>query len=126
SLRSKNDVLPAIEIPLTNSDGLPNEQFVSTYVALHNKTILIDDVYQETRFDVSGTKRFDTESGYHSVSMLTVPLAPHNGEVIGVLQFINALDTKTGTVIPFSPRVVSFIEALASQSAVALENRNLI
>ncbi len=32
--------------------------FVSSYVALKNESIIIDDVYTETRFDLSGTKNF--------------------------------------------------------------------
>ncbi len=126
SLRTKGDALPSVEIALHDANGKPNEAHVSTYVALHNQSVLIDDVYQETRFDLSGTRHFDQASGYRTVSMLTVPLAPRDGEVIGVLQFMNALDFNTGEVIPFPAQVVSFVEALASQSAIALDNRNLI
>jgi HD-GYP domain-containing protein (c-di-GMP phosphodiesterase class II) len=42
------------------------------------------------------------------------------------LQLINALDDKTGAVIPFPAELISFIEALASQSAMALENQALL
>lgn len=127
ALRSMDDELPTIELPLHDAlTGLPNERHVSTYAALHNETVVIDDVYAESRFDLSGTRSFDSDSGFHTVSMLTVPLAPRGGEVIGVLQFMNALDVETGDVIAFSPQVMSFIGALASQAAVALENHNLI
>ncbi|WP_244160631.1 HD domain-containing phosphohydrolase [Phytopseudomonas punonensis] len=127
ALRSMDDELPTFEIPLYDPQtGLPNERHVSTYTALHNETVVIDDVYGESRFDLSGTRAFDSESGFHTVSMLTVPLAPRGGEVIGVLQFMNALDVETGEVIAFSPQVMSFIAALASQAAVALENHNLM
>ena len=49
------------------------------------ETVIIDDVYSETRFDLSGTRRFDMESGYRTFSMLCVPLVAHGGEVLGVL-----------------------------------------
>jgi HD-GYP domain-containing protein (c-di-GMP phosphodiesterase class II) len=58
--------------------------------------------------------------------MLTVPMSPREGEVTGVLQFMNALDPETGAVIPFPRELVGFVEALASQSALALENYNLL
>ena len=61
--------------------GHPNERFVAPYVATNNETVVIDDVYSETRFDLTGTKRFSEESGYRTVSMLTVPLSPRDGEV---------------------------------------------
>jgi len=127
TLRSKADQLPAFELPLHDPDsGAPNERHVSTYVALRKETVIIDDVYSETRFDLSGTRRFDMESGYRTVSMLCVPLVAHGGEVLGVLQFMNATEPGSGDVISFSRQNLRFVEALASQSAVALENHNLI
>jgi HD-GYP domain-containing protein (c-di-GMP phosphodiesterase class II) len=46
--------------------------------------------------------------------------------VLGVLQLLNACNPKTGAVIPFAPDVVGYVEALAAQAAVALQNLNLI
>ncbi|MGM3389434.1 GAF domain-containing protein [Stutzerimonas stutzeri] len=125
--RSKADPLPAFELPLHDPvTGQPNEQHVSTYVALRKETVVIDDVYREDRFDLSGTRHFDLESGYRTVSILCVPLVGHSGEVLGVLQFMNAMDPTTRTPTRFSRQNLRFVEALASQSAVALENQNLI
>ncbi|NVO07788.1 MAG: GAF domain-containing protein, partial [Rhodoferax sp.] len=95
-------------------------------MANHNQSVIVDDVYSEMRFDLSGTKKFSEETGFRTVSMLTVPLSPREGEVIGVIQLLNALDPKTGAVIPFPADLVGFVEALAAQSAVAIENQNLI
>ena len=127
ALRTASGELPSFEIPLMDAaSGLANDKFVSVHVALTGETVLIDDVYSETRFDLSGTKRFAQETGYRTVSMLTVPMSPRDGEVIGVLQFMNALDADTGQVIPFPPVLIRIVEALAAQSAVALENQNLL
>jgi HD-GYP domain-containing protein (c-di-GMP phosphodiesterase class II)/CheY-like chemotaxis protein len=121
------DTLLENEIPLYDpATGAANAHYVSTYVALHNRTVKIDDVYLETRFDLSGTRAHDQRIGYRSTSMLTVPMAPRAGEVIGVLQFINAMDPATGAVIAFPEEIISFVEALAAQSAVALDNYNLL
>lgn len=125
-LRTNEDPLPVFEIPLYNEAGEPNDQFVVAYSTLHNQSVVIDDVYSETRFDLSGTKSFSEASGFRTVSILSVPLSPRGGEVIGVLQLLNALDPATGEVIPFAPDLRGFIEALAAQSAVALENQTLI
>ncbi|MGV8079927.1 MAG: HD domain-containing phosphohydrolase [Syntrophales bacterium] len=127
ALRTKDDALPSFEIPLRDpATEVLNEQYVSIYAAVHNETVVIDDVYSETRFDLSGSHRFDEETGYRTISMLTVPMSPREGEVIGVLQFMNALNPENGEVIPFPRELVGFVEALASQSAVALENHNLL
>lgn len=127
ALRTRNDALPSLDIPLYDpNSGAPNEKHVSTWVALHKHSILIDNVYQETRFDLSGTRHFDAQSGYRTISMLTVPMAPRGGKVIGVLQFMNAQDPQTGEIIPFAPDLVALVEALAAQAAVALDNLQLV
>src|SRR6185436_19604398 len=81
ALRTNEIGLPRLEIPLYDAGGKPIENYASTYVALHGETVFIDDVYSETRFDMSGTKRYAEESGYRTVSMLTIPLSPRKGEV---------------------------------------------
>ena len=125
ALRTNEIGLPRLEIPLYDESGKPIENFASTYVALHGQTVFIDDVYSETRFDMSGTQRFAEESGYRTISMITIPLSPRKGEVTGLLQYVNAMD-ESGKIIPFSRTIGGFMEALASQSAVALENFNLL
>lgn len=127
AMRTSEDQLPPFEVPLYDPvSGEPMVGFVSSYVALKNETIVIDDVYAETRFDLSGTKDFSDQTGFRTVSMLTVPLSPRSDEVVGVLQLMNALDPETGAVIPFPTELIRYVEALAAQSAVALENHNLL
>ena len=125
--RTREDILPLLEIPLYDPEtGQANESYVSTYATIHRKSIIIDDIYKETCFDWSGTRDFDRQSGYRTISLLTVPMAPRNGEVIGILQFINALDPETGAIIPFPADIVVLVEALAAQAAVALDNLQLV
>jgi HD-GYP domain-containing protein (c-di-GMP phosphodiesterase class II) len=99
---------------------------VAAYAALTGKTVSIADAYTADGFDFTGTRSFDKKTGYRSRSFLTVPMANHEHEVIGVLQLINAQDPKTGEVVPFSPADQRLAESLASQAAIALTNRMLI
>ena len=123
SMRTRGDDLAEKEIPLYDAaTGLPNERFAATWCALHKQTLCIDDVYTETRFDLSGTRSFDNATGYKTVSTLTVPLIPRGGEVMGVLQFINKLDPDTDAAIAFAADTVPLVEALAAQAAVTLSN----
>ncbi len=124
--RTNSEDHVSFEIPLYDENGAPVERYMATWCALHNEPIIVDDVYAETRFDVSGAKKMDAETGYRTVSMLTVPLSPREGEVIGVLQFLNALDPESGRVIPFPPELARFVTAMAAQAAVALDNHQLI
>jgi HD-GYP domain-containing protein (c-di-GMP phosphodiesterase class II) len=113
------------DIPLRGEDGTPNERNVVAYSVNRDATVLIEDAYTERGFDFSGTRRFDEGTGYRSRSFLTVPMKNHEGEVIGVLQLINALgaDGRVGT---FSDADRRLAESLASQAAIALTNRQLI
>jgi HD-GYP domain-containing protein (c-di-GMP phosphodiesterase class II)/DNA-binding NarL/FixJ family response regulator len=125
--RTRDDYLPFAEIALHDAaTGRPNDIYASTYAALHNKTVVIDDVYREHRFECSGTRDFDARSGYRTVSLLTVPMAPRGGKVIGILQFFNAKSAVTGEFIPFAADTVELVEALAAQAAVALDNLQLV
>jgi HD-GYP domain-containing protein (c-di-GMP phosphodiesterase class II)/DNA-binding NarL/FixJ family response regulator len=125
--RTRADYLPFDEIALHDpTTGRPNDTYASTYAALYNKTVVIDDVYREHRFDCSGTRDFDARSGYRTISLLTVPMAPRGGKVIGILQFFNAKSPITGQFIPFAADTVELVEALAAQAAVALDNLQLV
>jgi HD-GYP domain-containing protein (c-di-GMP phosphodiesterase class II) len=105
--------------------GAPNHKNVAAHVALTGDTVNIADAYEAEGFDFSGTKKFDESTGFLSTSFLTVPLKNHDGDVIGVLQLLNAQDNKA-KVIPFGDDLQPLIEALASQAAVALDNQHLI
>ena len=103
----------------------PNHNNVATHCALVGEPINIADAYESDQFDFSGTKKFDAGTGYRSKSFLTVPLKNHEGDVIGVLQLLNAKNA-AGDVIDFTSEVQPVVEALASQAAVALENQQLL
>jgi HD-GYP domain-containing protein (c-di-GMP phosphodiesterase class II) len=114
------------DLPLYLEDGQPNDHMVAAHVALSGQTANIADAYEERRFDFSGTRRFDAATGYRSTSFLTVPMKNHEGEVIGVLQLLNALSPDTGAVRAFSAGDQRLAESLGSQAAIALTNRLLI
>jgi HD-GYP domain-containing protein (c-di-GMP phosphodiesterase class II) len=107
-------------------DGQPNHGMVAAYAALTGKTVNITDAYTAEGFDFSGTRAFDSKTGYRSRSFLTVPMRNHEREIIGVLQLINAQDPQTGEIVPFSASDQRLAESLASQAAVAIANRMLI
>ena len=112
--------------PLYDDEGTPNNGTVVTHAVHHRQTVNIADVYDADGFDFSGPREFDQKTGYRSRSFLTVPMEDHEGEVIGVLQLINALDPDSGEVIPFDRDRQRLAESLASQAAVALTNRHLL
>jgi len=98
-----------------------------SYVTLRGMSVNIPDVNQFDQFEFSGPREFDEKYGYHTRSMLLVPMKNREGEVIGILQLLNAREVKDlKTVIPFSANVESMVESLASQAAVAVSYSALL
>jgi HD-GYP domain-containing protein (c-di-GMP phosphodiesterase class II) len=113
-------------VPLYDRYGNQNLSAVAAYAANFNQSVNIEDVYKADVFNFSGMRSFDASFGYHSKSFLTVPMTNHEGELVGVLQLINARDPGTGEIRSFSQTDQRFIEALAAQAAVAITNQQLI
>ena len=118
--------IPFYPVKLYDDDGEPNNSMVAAYVGLTGETVNIEDAYKAEGFDFSGTKMFDEKTGYHSKSFLTVPLKNHEDEIIGVLQLLNAQTNKNKKIIEFTSEIQGKVEALASQAAVAITNKNMI
>jgi HD-GYP domain-containing protein (c-di-GMP phosphodiesterase class II) len=80
--------------------------------------ILKDSPFQH---DTSFDEKFD----YKTKSILTFPMKDTKGELVGVLQLINALDENCEP-IPFNKTVESLVESMGSQAAVAIKNAALL
>ena len=113
-------------IALYDEFGQANNHMVATWAVLSGETVNIEDAYTDAKFDFSGTRAFDQQTGYRSRSFLTVPLTNHENSNIGVLQLLNAKDRETGAVKPFSELDQQVVESLASQAAVTITNQSLI
>ena len=121
-----SDYLLTHPVQLIDEVGKLNLANVAACAVNKGETINIPDAYTNKDYDFSGTKAFDQKNNYLSTSFLTVPMRDHEGEIIGVLQLINALDRQSGAVIPFAENDVRLTESLSSQAAIALTNRRLI
>lgn len=98
---------------------------VCSYCALHKQIINVKDVYADEQFDWKGPKKYDAITGFHTQSMLVIPLVNHEGHVLGVLQLINALNEEN-QIIPFDPSYEYIVYSLASQASISLSNQVLI
>ncbi len=113
-------------IPLRDDQGRPNYFNPVAQAVLTERTINVRSIQECKDFDFEELMQFDELHGFHSQSFLAVPLKPRKGEVLGVLVLINARASGTGRVISFDDEAEKFIEALASQAAVAVDNKNLL
>jgi HD-GYP domain-containing protein (c-di-GMP phosphodiesterase class II) len=107
-----------------------NSSSIAGYVAENCESVNIHDAYQMSNtVPYTWDSEFDKVSHYTTRSMLTVPMTTHRGDMLGVMQLINAQDD-TGAIIPFSSADESLIMHFATSAALALERaqmtRNII
>lgn len=126
----------SVEIPFEQIVFPANMESIAGYAALTGELVVIPDVYQlppgaPYRFNSS----IDTKYGYHTRSMLTVPLKNTSDEVVGVVQLINRKrdprrrltpDETDRLVLPFSDDDLDIAASLSSQAGVAIENVRLL
>ena len=94
---------------------------ICTRAVLENRLINVADIRSREDFDFSDIREHDAATGYYTRSMLVVPLANDRGDIIGVLQLINAL-TGSGELTVFPMEVEALMTALASQAAISITN----
>ncbi len=104
-----------------------NTRSMAGYVALEQKTLSIEDVYDMPKGSPFGFDRsFDQKVGYRTRSLFVTPLITSKGEVIGVVQLINkkrdprqklsAPADFERSVIPFDERSEQLVTTLAAQA----------
>jgi len=112
-----------------------DERTVVGYTVSTGKSQIYEDAYNPPSGKPVGGKTFDAQFGYRTKSMLTVPMRDYNDNVVGAVQLINAkrrfesrltLDNVDTEVVSFQPDDVEMIESIASQAAVAIDNKSLL
>lgn len=99
---------------------------IAGYVALTSTELNIADAYAiPSESPYRFNRSFDMQVGYRTMSLLAIPMLNHRHEVVGVLEFINC-QNPAGEPIPFDEVMAVSLRALASQAAVAIENRQLL
>ena len=94
---------------------------VCAFSFLEGRTVRVEDVHTSTEYDFSGPIRYDAITGYHTQSMLVVPMHNREGEKMGVIQLINALDEE-GRIQAFPEDMILALESVTSQAAVTIQN----
>ncbi len=105
---------------------------IAGYIAATGETLNIEEVNRIENMPFQINKDFEQKFGYPTKSMLVIPLKNRKGEVLGVLQLINAKRHREAKllspeafaeeVIPFSQPSQEIVSSLANYAAAALEN----
>jgi PAS domain S-box-containing protein len=88
---------------------------IAGWVAYTGESLLVPDVSKDPRF----ARRVDEQTQFITRTVICVPLKVRN-QTIGVVQVLNRIGGGS-----FSKTEIKFLEALASQAAIAIENANL-
>ena len=136
-LRFKLTQNDSVVVPFEESTMSLSQTSIAGYVASTGEGVNLADAYNVppgSPFQIS--RSFDEQSGYHTKSMLVVPMRDHKDKVIGVVQLINKKRDPRAILQPVAvvdDEVMAFTEgdkelvtSLASQAAVAFENARLI
>ena len=118
--------LPNGEKLIYSTFSIPiDEKSMAGYVATTGNSLNIEDVYHIAPTKPYGfNKQYDEASGYKTQSALTIPLKNATGQVMGILQVINAQDSENH-LIPFSQADEKIMHHFAATAAVALERAQM-
>lgn len=127
---SQNDALQAKLKPgkklIYTTFSMPiDNKSIAGFVANNGSTSNIPDAYKiSSALPFSFNSDFDKKVGYHTKSILTVPLTNNRKQIIGVLQLINAQDDND-QIISFMDEDEPLIIHFANYAANAIERAQL-
>jgi HD-GYP domain-containing protein (c-di-GMP phosphodiesterase class II) len=102
-----------------------NETSMSGYSALKKQILNISNVYDiPPDAPYHFNPNYDQITKYQTKSALTFPLVTNRGEVLGVIQVINALD-QAGNIISFDNEDELFVKHFAANATIALQRAQL-
>ena len=102
-----------------------NESSIAGYVAANQVPLNIPNMYRIPKSrPYSFNSWYDEQSGYKTISTLTIPLISNQGVVLGVLQLINAKNDE-GHIVGFRKTDESFLMHFASVATVAIQRAQM-
>src|SRR5437667_3523853 len=110
--KSRGELWAKVALGVSDTIRFDARLGIAGAVLIAAKTLIVEDAYKSPLFYPS----IDSVTGYHTRNILSVPLRNFRREITGVFQVLNKKEGK------FMPEDEQFVEALAAQAAIALEN----
>ncbi len=88
---------------------------IAGFVAQSGDTVNIPDAYQDPRFNIE----IDRRTGYHTRTILCMPMRNREGRILGVFQVLNKRDGV------FTRADEELLDAFSAQAAIAVQNTML-
>ncbi len=106
--------------------GRPNMADISAYAALSGQLVNLEDAYRYTGFDFNAQYERDRQTGFHTRSILVVPLSDHQDVSLGVMQLFNRRSSDAEAVEAFPTTLEGLVKGFAAQAAVVANNALLL
>ncbi len=115
--RDKNELWSQVATGIDTSEEIrfPAHLGLAGYVVKTGEVLNIKDAYEDPRFN----KDIDKKTGYHTSTILCMPMRNRKGETIGVFQVLNK---RAGV---FDKVDEDMLTAIATNAGVAIENATL-
>ena len=114
--KEKNELWSKIALGMESQEiRFPADRGLAGYVVQTGESVNIEDAYVDPRFN----KDVDSKSGYHTKSMLCMPIKNNNQEIIGAFQVLNKLNGV------FTKNDEDLLVAIGGSASIALENAQL-
>ena len=114
--KDKNELWSKVALGMDSQEiRFPADKGFAGYVVQTGETVNIQDAYSDPRFN----KDVDIKSGYHTKSILCMPIKNNNQEIIGAFQVLNKLNGF------FTKNDEDLLVAIGGSASIALENAQL-
>lgn len=114
--KEKNELWSKVALGMESQEiRFPADKGLAGYVVQTGESVNIADAYSDPRFN----KDVDSKSGYHTKSILCMPIKNNNQEIIGAFQVLNKLDGV------FNKNDEDLLVAIGGSASIALENAQL-
>jgi HD-GYP domain-containing protein (c-di-GMP phosphodiesterase class II) len=112
---------PGHKLPYSNMRMPIDDTRVAGYAAKNRVSVRIDDAYAIPKDKPYGfNPSFDKQNNWKTRSILAYPLITSSGNLLGVIQVLNAMNAE-GEAIPFTAEDEKIFEHFASSATDALE-----
>src|ERR1051326_3434273 len=110
--KEKGDLGAKVALGVSDTIRFDARLGIAGAVLIAAKPLVVEEAYKSPLFSPS----IDSNTGYHTGNILSVPLRTPKQDIIGVFHVLNKREGK------FTSEDEHFVQALANQAAIALEN----
>jgi Nif-specific regulatory protein len=110
--RAKNELWAKVALGVDDTIRFDSRLGIAGAVMVSGKKMIVEDAYRSPLFNPT----IDSLTGFHTRNILSVPLINFRRDIMGVFQVLNKKEGR------FNAEDEQFVEALAAQAAIALEN----